>query len=100
MRLRPGRFEMRYRLARLRLDQGFRTEAAGSSRLSRHVQPTTVWEKLEANCARSSSCCRGRPVGKILEKLEAARRFVAAFEIVRKLAQRAADAGDDAAGRR
>ena len=29
MRLRPGRFEMRYRLARLRLDQGFRMLGVG-----------------------------------------------------------------------
>ena len=103
MRLRPSRFEIRYRLARLRLDQGFRTESAVFFADYLEHAPTegdTV-DTLEAHCREMIDLLPDdAPVGKMLEKLENARRFAAAFELVRKLAQRAADAGDDAAAGR
>jgi tetratricopeptide (TPR) repeat protein len=103
MRLRPGRFEIRYRLARLRLEQGFRTEAAVFFAEYLEHAPTDgdAVDTLEKDCREIIELLPDdAPVGKMLEKLENASRFTAAFDLVRKLAQRAADAGDDAAAAR
>jgi tetratricopeptide (TPR) repeat protein len=102
-RLRPGRIEVRYRLAKLRLEQGFRSDAAASFReYLEHVgQSGAGGEELEQRCREIVELMPDdAPIGLVLEKLEGAQRFVAAFEIVRTLAQRAADAGDDAAAKR
>ena len=102
MRLRPGRVEIRYRLARLRLDQGFRSEAAAF--FCEYLDNLSVnedAEALEKRCREMFDLLAAdAPIGLLLEKLESAQRFVAAFEIVRTLAQRAADAGDDAGAKR
>lgn len=102
MRLRPGRVEIRYRLARLRLDQGFRSEAAAFFReYLEHVSIKDDGEALEKRCREMFELLSGdAPIGLLLEKLEGAQRFVAAFEVVRTLAQQAADAGDDAGAKR
>jgi tetratricopeptide (TPR) repeat protein len=103
MRLRPGRIEMRYRLARLRLDQGFRGEAAAFFAITSSTFPmtTNMRRGLEANCREIVELMpEEAPLGKILEKLEGLQCYVAAHEIVRKLSQRAADSGDEAAARR
>ncbi len=101
MRLRPGRVEIRYRLARLRLEQGFRSEAAIFFReYLEHLQSEDP-DVLEQHCREIVELVPDEaPIGLVLEKLEGAARFVAAFEIVRSLAQRAADAQDDAASKR
>jgi tetratricopeptide (TPR) repeat protein len=70
MRLRPGRFEMRYRLARLRLDQGFRSEAAAFFRdyLDHIPDDDDYAPKLEANCREMVELlAEEAPLGKILE---------------------------------
>jgi tetratricopeptide (TPR) repeat protein len=104
MRLRPGRLEVRYRLARLRLDQGFRAEAAQHfSDWLDHIHPKSEvgGAELEARCRDIVELLpEDAPVGKVLEKLESAQHFQAAFDIVRKFAQLATDAGDEAAARR
>lgn len=102
MRLRPGRVEIRYRLAKLRLDQGFRSEAAAFFReYLEHASVSEDAAALEQRCREMFDLLAGEaPIGLLLEKLEGAQRFVAAFEIVRTLAQRAADAGDDAGANR
>jgi len=103
MRLRPGRHEMRYRLARLRLEQGFRNEAAVYLReYFEHVTPDpSRIDEFERQCRESIELLDDlAPVGKILEKLEAGHLYNVAFDIVRKEAQRAADAGDEKAAAR
>ena len=102
MRLRPGRVEIRYRLARLRLDQGFRSDAAVFFReYLENLSANEDGEALEKRCREMFDLLAAdAPIGLLLEKLENAQRFVAAFEIVRTLAQRAADAGDDAGAKR
>jgi len=102
-RLRPARVEVRYRLAKLRLEQGFRSDAAASfQEYLEHVGQTGASpEELEQRCREIVELMPDEaPIGLVLEQLEGAQRFVAAFEIVRGLAQRAADAGDDAAAKR
>jgi len=104
MRLAPSRLEVRYRLARLRHEQGLQTEttAALADYLEllqgRREGDTRI---LEERCREiAEQFPEAAPIGKILEKLEEARAFACAFEIVQRFAQRAADAGDDEAARR
>ncbi len=104
IRLCPSRVEVRYRLACLRHEQGLKSETTASfadylEHLAVHGQ--TDAHKLEEQCRDLvEKYPETAPIGKILEKLEEARAFAAAFEMVQKLAQRAADAGDDEAARR
>jgi len=103
MRLRPGRHELRYRLARLRLDQGFRSEAAlyFADWLDHVVPQGEQVEVLEARCREIAEwLADDAPVGKMLEKLEAAAAYACALEIVQHLARAATEAGNDAAARR
>src|SRR5262249_39269725 len=85
--------------ARLRLDQGFKSEAALLFRdYLEQVRPAENPELLEKNCRQMFDLLlEETPIGAVLERLEAAKCFAAAFEIVRTLAQRAADAGDSGA---
>ncbi len=104
MRLAPARIEVRYSLARLRFDQGLRADGVAAFSDYLENAPTDSPESVQALEER----CRGlvdafpdaAPVGKILEKLERIQSFQCAFEIVQRLAQRAADAGDDASALR
>ncbi len=104
IRLCPSRVEVRYRLACLRHEQGLKSETTASfadylEHLAAHGE--TDAPKLEHQCRTIvEEFPETAPIGKILEKLEEARSFAAAFEMVQKLAQRAADAGDDEAARR
>jgi len=103
MRLRPGRHELRYRLARLRLDQGFRSEAAlFFGDWLDHVMPQGEHvEVLETRCREISELLpEDAPVGKMLEKLEAAASYACALEIVQRFARAATEAGNDAVARR
>ena len=104
MRLRPGRVEVRYRLARLRLDQGFRAEAAlyfGDYLDHVRSDDGDANAELESRCREIVELLpEDAPVGKILEKLEEARRFPCALDLVSRMAQVAADAGDDRASAR
>jgi tetratricopeptide (TPR) repeat protein len=104
LRLSPNRLEVRYRLARLRFEQGLRAEAAASfADYLDHVRADSeeAVQVLDERCREIlERFPADAPVGKILEKLEESRAFPAAFEIVQRLAQRAADAGDDVAARR
>lgn len=104
LRLSPNRLEVRYRLARLRFEQGLRAEAAASfADYLDHVRAGNeeAVKTLEERCREIlERFPEDAPVGKILEKLEESRAFPAAYEIVQRLAQRAADAGDDVAARR
>ncbi|UCE02445.1 MAG: tetratricopeptide repeat protein [Candidatus Latescibacterota bacterium] len=104
MRLCPSRVEVRYRLARLRFDQGLNADAVASFLDYLRQQPTSSEEDvltLEERCREIVEVYSdAAPVGKILERLEQAQSFRTAFEIVQRLAQRAADAGDDAAAAR
>ena len=104
IRLCPSRVEVRYRLACLRHEQGLKSETTASfadylEHLAAHGE--TDAHKLEHQCrAIVEEFPETAPIGKILEKLEEARSFAVAFEMVQRLAQRAADAGDDEAARR
>ena len=104
IRLCPSRLEVRLRLARLRVDQELWSEATAS--FADYVeqlpaQNDAAVRALEERCREIlESFPQAAPIAKILEKLEEARAFAAAFDIVQRLAQRAADAGDDETARR
>jgi tetratricopeptide (TPR) repeat protein len=103
MRLRPGRHEMRYRLGRLRLDQGFRSEAAAFfvDWLDHVVVQAEQAEVLESRCREIASLLPDdAPVGKMLEKLEAMQSYACALEIVQGFARVATEAGNESAARR
>ncbi|MFQ5601404.1 MAG: tetratricopeptide repeat protein, partial [Candidatus Krumholzibacteriia bacterium] len=104
IRLCPSRLEVRYRLARMRFEQSLRADAAISfGDYLDHVHPDSehAGEVLEERCREiTEGFPDDAPVGKILEKLEGQRSFACAFELVQRLAQRAADSGNDAAARR
>ncbi len=104
IRLCPSRLEVRFRLARLRVDQELLSEATASfADYLEHlpVQSDAEVRTLEARCREIvESFPAAAPIAKLLEKLEEARAFAAAFELVQRLAQRAADAGDDDTARR
>lgn len=103
LRLGPTRLEVRYQLARLRLDQGLRAEGAALFEdYLDHVNPDpTEIDALAARCSQIVGACGdSAPVGKILQKLESVGAYVHAFHLVQELAQHATDAGDVAAARR
>jgi len=103
MRLRPGRHELRYRLATLRLDQGIRSEAGAffADWLDHVVMQGDQVETLEARCREIASALPDdAPVGKMLEKLEGAGSYACALEILQDFARVATEAGNDAAARR
>jgi len=104
IRLAPSHVEVRYSLARLRFDQGLRAD--GVAAFNDYLENVSI--DGEQAIARLEERCRSlldgfpdtAPVGKILEKLESVRSFRCAFEIVQRLAQRAADAGDNDSARK
>ena len=104
MRLAPSRLEVRYRLARLRHEQGLQTETTAA--LADYLELLQGRREGDVRFLEERSreivehFPEAAPIGKILEKLEEARAFACAFEIVQRFAQRAADAGDDEAARR
>jgi len=104
VRLAPTRVEVRYNLARLRMDQGLRSDATVAFvDYLEHVQPSDdagadAFEKRCVNIVEEFP--EIAPAGQILEKLEAVNRPAGAYKIVQRLAQRAADSGDAAAASR
>lgn len=104
VRLAPTRVEVRYHLARLRMDQGLRNEAGSAfSDYLDHVKPQDdeAANTFESRCVEVvESFPDIAPVGQILEKLEAMKRPQGAYRIVQRAAQRAADNGDSAAAKR
>jgi tetratricopeptide (TPR) repeat protein len=104
VRLAPTRVEVRYHLARLRMDQGLRSEAESAFiDYLEHAQPEDDEgsDALEQRCVDAVETFPDiAPVGQILEKLEALQRPQGAYRIVQRAAQRAADAGDKPAAKR
>jgi tetratricopeptide (TPR) repeat protein len=104
VRLAPTRVEVRYHLARLRMDQGLRSDA-GSAFVDylehAHPEDDEAADALEQRCVDVvESFPDIAPVGQILEKLEAVKRPQGAYRIVQRAAQRAADSGDSKAAKR
>lgn len=101
MRLAPSRVDVRYSLARLRFEQGLRAD--GVAAFNDYLDNVATGGEeamgvLEERCrSLVADFLDAAPVGKILEKLESVHAFACAFEIVQRMAQRAADTGDDAA---
>ena len=103
IRLGPARPEVRFHLARLRMEQGLRAEgAAVFEEYLEHTKPSgEALETFEARCQEIVEAFPDvAPVGKILEKLESLGAYVSAFKMVQRLAQRAADSGQEASARR
>lgn len=103
MRLGPARLEVRFHLARLRMEQGLRAEgAAVFEEYLEHCKPSgEALQKFETRCQEIVEAFPDvAPVGKILEKLEGLGAYVSAFKMVQRLAQRAADSGQEASARR
>jgi tetratricopeptide (TPR) repeat protein len=104
VRLAPTRVEVRYNLARLRMDQGLRSDAtAAFVDYLEHAQPTddAAADALEKRCVEVvESYPDLAPVGQIVEKLETVKRPQGAYKIVQRAAQRATDSGDAAAAAR
>ena len=104
VRLAPTRVEVRYHLARLRMDQGLRSDAAAAFiDYLEHANPAddAAADALEQRCVEIvESFPDLAPVGQIVEKLETVQRPQGAYKIVQRAAQRATDAGDTAAATR
>jgi tetratricopeptide (TPR) repeat protein len=104
VRLAPTRVEVRYNLARLRMDQGLRSDAtAAFVDYLEHAQPTddAAADALEKRCVEVvESYPDLAPVGQIVERLETVKRPQGAYKIVQRAAQRATDSGDAAAAAR
>ena len=90
----PTRVEVRYHLARLRMDQGLRSDATSAFvDYLEHAQPADdeAADALEQRCVEIvESFPDLAPLGQIVEKLETIKRPQGAYKIV----QRAADHGD------
>ena len=104
VRLAPTRVEVRYHLARLRMDQGLRSDATVAFiDYLEHAQPSddAAADALEQRCVEVvESFPDLAPVGQIVEKLETVKRPQGAYKIVQRAAQRATDSGDSAAATR